>query len=160
MRSEKGASLVELATVIAIVAILATIAIPYGLQMQQNAVFRQEAMAIGSMLREARSRTVSFNRENRVELDLTAGANRYRLVQGNASSGSTAWATVVTNWVNASQTVVLAQAGCLGAAPNFTLSFNPNGSADSGCTINVQDTGGTVRRTITVTQNTGRVRIQ
>ncbi|HET8760061.1 MAG TPA: hypothetical protein VFN94_03285, partial [Nitrospiria bacterium] len=105
-------------------------------------------------------RTVSLNREHQVQLNLTAGANQYRLVQGNASSGSTAWATVVTNWATVPSTVVLTQAGCLGAAPNFTVSFNPNGSADSNCTINVQNTGGTTQRTITVTQNTGRVRIQ
>ncbi|MFZ5861840.1 MAG: pilus assembly FimT family protein [Nitrospirota bacterium] len=160
MRSETGASLVELAMVVAIMGVLAAIAIPRGLQMQQNAVYRQEAMAIGAMLREARSRTVSFNLENRVELDLTAGANRYRLVQGNASAGSTVWATVVRNWVNAPQTVALAQAGCTGMAPPiFTVDFNPNGSAGVGCAITVLDVGGTVRRTITITQNTGRVRI-
>ncbi len=167
MKREEGFSLVELFTVVSIMTILAAIAIPTGVQMQQNARYRQEARSIGSMLREARNRTVTLNLEHRVEFDLTAGANRYRLTQGNRSSGSTTWATVVTNWVNVrpptgANSVVLAQSGCTvdGAAPNYEVDFNPNGSANSGCTINVQDASTSTRHTITVTQNTGRVRIQ
>jgi Tfp pilus assembly protein FimT len=161
MKREAGFSLVELATIMGIIGILAAIAIPSALQMQQSALYRQEAVRIGAMLREARGRTVSLNREHRVEFDLTAGAIRYRLAQGNASSGSTAWTVAGPGWTNASQAVVLASVGCpAGVAPiAFTIDFNPNGSAGTGCTVQVQDASATVRRQVTVTQNTGRVRL-
>jgi prepilin-type N-terminal cleavage/methylation domain-containing protein len=163
MKQERGVSLVELATVMGIIGILVAIAIPSGLQMQQNARFRQDASAIGVMLREARARTVSLNREHRVEFDLTAGANQYRLAQGNLSSGSAVWNPVNPvggGWVGVAQGVVLTQAGCPGAAPIYSIDFNPNGSAGTGCTIAVRNAGLTLMHQVTVTQNTGRVRIQ
>jgi prepilin-type N-terminal cleavage/methylation domain-containing protein len=160
MKNERGVNLVELCIAMVIVSILAAIAIPNGLQMQRNAVYRQAARDIGAMLREARGRTVSLNREHRVQLTLAAGGYQYQLAQGNASSGSTVWATVGTA-VSVNPAVVLTQVGCpVVAAPVYAVDFNPNGSAGAGCVVNVQDTSGTTRHTITVTQNTGRVRIQ
>lgn len=162
MRREAGFSLIEMATVMAVIAILATLAIPVGLQMQQSALFRQEAARIGAMLRDARARTVSLNREHRVEFNLTAGANGYRLARGDASSGSTVWNVVGAGWTNASQAVVLTQVGCpAGVAPiAFTVDFNSNGSVGTGCVVEIRDAGLILRRTVTVTQNTGRVRLQ
>jgi prepilin-type N-terminal cleavage/methylation domain-containing protein len=161
-KGERGFSLIELFTVIALIGIISAFAIPSFVQMRQNAFYRQDARAIGSMLREARARTVSTNREHQVELNLTAGAQRYRLTQGNASSASSTWTpvnAVAGGWVNTTEGVVLAQSGCLGTSPLFNLSFNTNGTADANCTIDIRDAGAAVRFQITVTQNTGRVRI-
>lgn len=56
--------------------------------------------------------------------------------------------------------VMLAQSGCAGSAPLYTVEFNTNGSADAACTIQVQDSDSTTRYSVAVTQNTGRVRIE
>lgn len=160
-RGEHGFTLIELFTVVALIGIITAFAIPSFVQMRQNALYRQEARAIGSMLREARARTVSVNREHQVQLDLTAGTNRYQMQQGNASSGSGVWTAVAGRTGTVPMGLVLTQTGCVGAAPLFTVGFNTNGSADTGCVVSVRDTAtNTVRHTVTVTQTTGRIRIQ
>ena len=161
MKREDGFSLIELFTVIALMGIIAAFAIPTFITARADLLYRQEARSIGSKLREARARTVSLNREHQVQLDLTAGANQYQMQQGNASSGSGVWTAVAGQTGTVATGLVLTQAGCLGAAPLFTVGFNTNGSADAGCVISVRDAAtNTVRHTVTVVLNTGRVRIQ
>lgn len=160
MKPERGVSLIELLVALMIFGILAAIATPSFLQMRQNALFRQEATQIGNMLREARGRTVSLNREHQAQIDVTAALPRYQLAQGNRSSGSTVWAAVNGGWINASTGVTLTQTGCTGGGPIFTVDFNPNGSASAACTVEIRDTTNTIRYRVAVTQNTGRIRIQ
>ncbi len=161
MRRENGFSFVEMVVAVAIFAILAAIAAPSLSQMRQNALYRQAALDVSSMLREARGRTVSENREHRVEF-LNTG--QYQVTRGDRSSGSTAagW-TLVTGLgpVTPPAGVTITPVGCnpaVGPTP-VNVDFNGNGTAGIGCTINIQDTAAVNRFSVTVTQNTGRIRV-
>jgi len=161
MRRENGFSLVELIIAVAIFGVLAAIATPSFVQMRQNALFRQAAFDVSSMLREARGRTVGENREHRVEF---LNATQYQVTRGDRSSGSTAagWTLVPgLGPVTAPAGVTITPVGCnpaVGPTP-VNVDFNGNGTAGIGCTINIQDAAAANRFAVTVTQNTGRIRV-
>lgn len=159
MRRENGFSLIELIIAVAIFAILAAIATPSFIQMRQNALYRQAAFDVSSMLREARGRTVGENREHRVEF-LDTG--QYRVTRGNRSSGSTVWVLVAgLGPVTPPNGATITPVGCNPAVGAITanVDFNGNGTAGIGCTINIRDAAAANRFTVTVTQNTGRIRV-
>ena len=159
MRRQKGFSLIELMIAIAIFGVLAAIATPSFLQMRQNALYRQAAFDVSSMLREARGRTVGENREHRLEL-LNTG--QYRVMRGDRSSGSTMWVLVAgLGPVTPPAGVTITPVGCNpGVLPILAnVDFNGNGTAGIGCTINIRDAAAANRFAVTVTQNTGRIRV-
>jgi prepilin-type N-terminal cleavage/methylation domain-containing protein len=159
MRRENGFSLIELMLAVGIFAILVGIATPSFLQMRQNALYRQAAFDVSSMLREARGRTVGENREHRVEF---LSATQYQVTRGNLSSGSAVWVLVPgLGPVTAPAGVTITPVGCNPAAgpTPVNVDFNGNGTAGIGCTINIQDAAAVNRISVTVTQNTGRIRV-
>ncbi len=163
MRKADGVTLIELMIAISIVAIMMAIATPSVVQMRQSAQFRQAAADIASALREARTRTASANLEHRVQF----AAGQYTITQGDRSSGSTVWIPI-PGWTptNPPQGVTLIfDAGC-NVGPPVNIDFNTNGTAGIPgvgvpplCTISVQNAAGVNQYLITVTPNTGRVRI-
>ena len=162
MRRENGFSLIELIIAVAIFAILAAIATPSFVQMRQNALYRQAAFDVSSMLREARGRTVSENFEHRVEF-LNGG--QYQVTRGALSSGSSTavgW-TLVTGLgpVTPPNGATITPVGCnpAGGPTPVNVDFNGNGTAGIGCTINIRDAAAANRFSVTVTQNTGRIRV-
>jgi prepilin-type N-terminal cleavage/methylation domain-containing protein len=159
MRRGNGFSLIELIIALAIFGVLAAIVTPSFLQMRQNALYRQATFDVSSMLREARGRTVSENREHRVEF-LNTGA--YQVTRGNRSSGSTVWVLVAgLGPVTPPNGATITPVGCnpaVGPTP-VNVDFNGNGTAGIGCTINIQDAAAVNRFSVTVTQNTGRIRV-
>ncbi len=165
MRRANGFSMIEMILVVAIVAILAAVATPSVIQMRQNALYRQSAFDLASMMREARARTVSLNREHRVEVNLV-NPFRYRMMQGDRSSGSITWNTVVQDWTPAVPlpgVVFTQESGSCFAGPalnQVNVDFNTNGTAGIACTIGIRDATNVRRYQVQVTQNTGRVRIQ
>jgi prepilin-type N-terminal cleavage/methylation domain-containing protein len=164
MRRSDGVTLIELMIAISIIGIMMAIATPSVLQMRQSAQFRQAAADIASALREARARTATANLEHRV---VFLAPNQYTITQGNRSSNSTAWITI-PGWVptNTPQGVtVVPDAGC-NAGPPVNVDFNTNGTAGvpgllpTGlCTISIQNAAAVNQYLITVTPNTGRIRI-
>lgn len=159
MRRDNGFSLVEVIIAVAIFVILATIAAPSLSQMRQNALYRQAAFDVASMLREARGRTVGENREHRVEF---LGTGDYQVARGDLSSGSTLWVLVAgLGPVTPPAGVTITPVGCNpGVLPILAnVDFNGNGTAGIGCTINIQDAAAVNRFAVTVTQNTGRIRV-
>jgi prepilin-type N-terminal cleavage/methylation domain-containing protein len=161
MRSQRGFTLIELIIVVAIFGVLAAIATPSFRQMQQRALYRQAAFDVSSMLREARGRTVGENREHRVEF-LNTG--QYQVTRGDRSSGSTdaGWTPVAgLGPVTPPAGVTITPVGCNpGVLPILAnVDFNGNGTAGIGCTINIRDAAAVNRFSVTVTQNTGRIRV-
>ncbi len=94
--SEKGIALLEVMTVVVIVAILAAIAAPAFVEWQKSLACRKVTRNIASTLRYARSRTINTNLEHRVEYETEKG--RYRLMQGDRSVNSGHWDTIVNDW--------------------------------------------------------------
>lgn len=166
MRRSDGVTLIELMIAISIMGILMAIATPSFLQMRQNAQFRQAAADFASALREARARTASANLEHRVEFPVMT-PNQYTITQGDRSSGSTNWNSI-PGWTPTSPpqgVTLVVDAGC-NLGPPVNIDFNTNGTAGVPgigapplCTVSVQNAAGVNQYLITVTPNTGRVRI-
>jgi prepilin-type N-terminal cleavage/methylation domain-containing protein len=127
MKDRRGYTLIEMVIVLAIVAIMATVATTNFFTWQQHysAVgFQREFL---SQCNLAKTRAMSFTRQYRLKIDVTN--DNVILQQGNAGTGS-------ANWTDVGQVI----AGAKGAGINdvvcvptvtlpavFALIFNPNG---------------------------------
>ncbi|GMR04183.1 MAG: hypothetical protein BMS9Abin23_0072 [Thermodesulfobacteriota bacterium] len=148
--------MVELLTVIFIIAILTAIASPSFFSWVESAKYKDAALGVASDLRFGRQTAVTDNRETRVEFNL--GGKRYRLTEGNLASSSTSWSTVKSwdyieaevNWVTGTT--------CNGSA-DMNITFRPNGSSGGG-TICINDTVGANRYKVVVSTISGRVDVQ
>ncbi|MDH3237351.1 MAG: type II secretion system GspH family protein [Deltaproteobacteria bacterium] len=131
MRSEKGFTLVEIMTVIAIVGIGTIMAFSNLQSWNRHNNFVGFQREVFSELQEARSRAFSMRRQYRLAFDLDA--ETVLLERGDAASGSTVW--------SADRATVTAPGGCsiddiawlragAGATPSggmFYLLFSPGG---------------------------------
>ena len=94
---QNGFTLHELMIVVLIVGVLSAMVIPSFVQWSNDLEYRKTTRAIVSMLREAKSRAVRTNLEQRVEYAATN--KQYRMTQGNRSNNSSSWETVVYDWI-------------------------------------------------------------
>lgn len=149
----KGFSLVELIVVVALIGIITAIATPSFMDWRRNVEYRAAARDIVSMMREAKARAISTNREHRVEFVV---ANRqYRMTQGNRAAGSSNFNTIIRDWVSLPEGVNMNIAFTGGAS---NVGFNPHGGSGAG-NVTILDSGASTRYTITITATTGRVRV-
>jgi len=148
--NSSGISSLELAIVLALIAIVATFMIPYLGSWLKHYRVVGAAREITSSLQEARIKAISNNREWRLMVDIDN--NLYWLDQGDKVEGSGVWTTMggrkslpggVTVRVNSYDT---GQHG---------IQFNPSGTAQSGSIYVKGESGEEYRMTILST--TGRV---
>ncbi len=153
---EKGFSLVEVLVIVAIVGLIAAIAIPNISVWLRSMKYKETAWDILSKSRLARQLAITRNREHRVEFDIDG--RRYRVTQGNASSGSTSW-TQIRPWKSLDSQVNWATGQTCDGGADINVTFYPNGTADS-ATICIMDTDNTRKYRVVITARSGRVRIE
>lgn len=144
----KGLTLIELLIVLAIIAGLTAIAVPKYSHWRDNLEFRQAARDVVSMLREAKNRAISMNREHRVEFE--PANRRYIMKQGNRENNSSKWNAVSQGWT-------VLPAGVNMSANVAALHFDPNGTSSLG-TVCILDSSLAVRYRVKVAR-TGRIYI-
>ena len=170
--NEKGFTLIEGLITIVVLLIVTALSIPTYLQWHQNARYKGAARDIASILREARARAITTNRQHRVWFDLenTVGLDNaiqeYNMTQGDLSSGSNNWNTTIKNWVALPTGVSILQgagANC-GSNTDVNIVLNPDGTATPVGTTNIciLETVGAqtlIKYNISINSTTGRVRI-
>jgi Tfp pilus assembly protein FimT len=148
MEMSQGFTVLELLIILALMGVISAMSLPAFAQWRQNVRYKDATRNIVYMLREARSRAISINREHRVELDPVNG--RYRMTQGDSAQDSTNWDTVVQDWIPLQAEVAI-------ESNVSSIHFNPNGTANAG-TISIQDTGHVTRYRIRIV-SIGRIRV-
>jgi len=153
--SQKGFTLTELLVIIAIVAVLATVAIPNISRMLASSKYREAAREIASTLQNARTLAVSKNLEHRVEF--TVSENCYQLQRGDKASHSTTWTSVYDDGICFKPGLVMRGTSACDNTDLRIIEFNPNGTSSSEY-ICVLDDNNVVKHKVAVTHSTtGRV---
>jgi prepilin-type N-terminal cleavage/methylation domain-containing protein len=129
MSRQEGVTLLEMLIVLSIIALLTAAALPSFAEWRQGARYREAARAVASALREARSIAIARNRESRVEFDLDR--RRFRTTLGELPSGSATFGTVLRDWRELSGELVLRGKLDCSKETDFSIQFNPNGTANS-----------------------------
>ncbi|BDV43683.1 hypothetical protein GURASL_26060 [Geotalea uraniireducens] len=149
--AQRGFTLAELLTAIAIMAVVFALAVPNLIQWQQNALYREAAQSVLAALRSTRSGAVTYNIQHETEFD--NATNQYRITRKSAST-SALFDRVVQPWSALPAGVFL---NC-SSASSLNIVFNPNGTAtipNSATTaaIRIKDNSSTTRFSVEVSQS-------
>jgi Tfp pilus assembly protein FimT len=130
VHAERGLNLLKLLVIVGILATIVMCAVPDFVAWRKQAAYRQVARELVGVMRQARSLAITRNLEERVEIEVQK--RRYRLMEGDRSTHSTAFATTVLDWVNLPGEVALMRNLACDNENDRFLEFNPNGTAQSG----------------------------
>jgi len=148
-----GVSSLELAVVLALIAIMATMTIPYLGSWLKHYRVVGASREIASSLQEARIKAIANNREWRFVVDIDN--NLYWLDQGDKMDGSGVWTTMGGKKSLPKRVTVTVDSY---TSAQHSIQFNPNGTAQSG-SIYVKGESGEEYR-VTILSTTGRVWIR
>jgi prepilin-type N-terminal cleavage/methylation domain-containing protein len=157
---ERGVTLIELAVVMAIIAIMGLFLVPAIGEWLDNYRIRQAARDIVSTLQLAKMRAISTHHEYRVIFDVNN--NTYKINKGNSASESTSWG--LDDGVQAGDEIrnipknvdIVDNAAPFGNTAAF-IEFNPNSTAvgDSIFITNTKD-----KRYRIIVSTSGRIRFK
>lgn len=149
LTNKKGVTLIELVIVFVIIAIGAALLVPNIGAWLPHYRLRTATRDIASMMRVAQMKAVSNNLQYRVNLNTAdVGVNRY-ILQYNTGG---IWVNE-GNMQNLPSGIIISNNGL----PGDRAEFNPNSTSSSG-SVTLQNPKGN-QKTITLTNSTGRVRI-
>lgn len=149
LTNKKGVTLIELVIVFVIIAIGAALLVPNIGAWLPHYRLRTATRDIASMMRVAQMKAVSNNLQYRVNLNAAdVGVNRY-ILQYNTGG---IWVNE-GNMQNLPSGIIISNNGL----PGDRAEFNPNSTSSSG-SVTLQNPKGN-QKTITLTNSTGRVRI-
>ncbi len=151
INDKRGISSLELAVVLALIAIMATFTVPYLGSWLRHYRVVGAARELASSLQEARIKAVSNNKEWRVVIDIDA--NSYWLEQGDKVNDSGTW-TSFGGVKTAPRGVTITAVGSFTTGQR-NIQFNPSGTSSSN-SIYVSGQSGEVFR-LTILSTTGRV---
>jgi Tfp pilus assembly protein FimT len=153
-RGEGGITLIELAVVMSIIAIMGVCLAPAIGEWLENFRIKQAAREIASTLQVARIKAISSCLECRVVLD--TNMETYQLQRGNRSQKSTAWVSEANAQVPHDVDIVKEALG-FGTTEDI-IEFNPDGTSTSG-SIFIENAKGK-RYRIIISSSSGRIRMK
>ncbi|MDD2365512.1 MAG: prepilin-type N-terminal cleavage/methylation domain-containing protein [Desulfuromonadaceae bacterium] len=149
--SNKGFTLTEVITVIAIMAIITGFALPPFVGWLQNMKYKQAASEIANYLKTARSSAIALNKQHSVDF-----------IKADKSYQFTRYSSTTREWVSFGQKEVLRDSLNLGLYGNnndtLEIRFNINGSTFDNYSIQVKESD--INKYIVTVQRSGRIRMR
>jgi prepilin-type N-terminal cleavage/methylation domain-containing protein len=133
--SSYGFTLMEVLIVVAMIGIIAALATPSFIQWRENLQYKDAAEGMMSAMRSAKSYALTHNIQNRLEC--SPAGNKYRITQGNRSSSSDTWATVIQDWTKlpSSINITTGTGNTCNSSAELDIIFSPNGTVLSNDTL-------------------------